>query len=253
MLKFKAYLNEAREPVKKPEGKMSRLEKAVGRLEKVAKKPVGTKAKSEKKPSKWATPKAHGTTVMVFGRMNPVTAGHEKVVQQAARHAEKLGGRLKVVASHSEGNEQNPLDPKTKLKHLKRAFPGVNVELADKHAPTIMHHLKKAYDEGTKDVVVYAGGDRVKEYEKLLKNYNGAPSPGYRFRSIKVVNAGSRGPGAISGTEQREVARAGDFNRFRSGLPSSIATSFVHSRELFNDTARAVKKYSKQAEKKKKK
>lgn len=252
MLKFISFLTEAKKTTstKKPEGKMSRLEKAVGRLEKVAKKPGGVKAKAEKKVSKWATPKS-ATHVLVFGRMNPVTSGHEKVVQKAAKHAEKLGGKLKVIVSHSEGNDQNPLDPKTKLKHIKRAFPGVHVEVADKNAPTIMHHVKKSYDEGAKDLVVYAGGDRVKEYQRILQNYNGAPSPGYRFRSIKVVNAGSRGAGAVSGTEQRGYATSGDFNKFRGGLPSTIAPNFVHARELFNDTARAMKKHAKSLTKKK--
>lgn len=248
MFKFKTYLLQE-ETKKKPEGKMSRLEKAVGRLEKVAKKPGGVKAKTEKKVSKWATPKS-ATHVLVFGRMNPVTSGHEKVVQKAQKHAEKLGGKLKVIVSHSEGNHQNPLDPKTKLKHIQRAFPGVHVEVASKDSPTIMHHVKRSYDEGAKDLVVYAGGDRVKEYQRILQNYNGAPSPGYKFRSIKVVNAGTRGAGAVSGTEQRGYAASGDFEKFRGGLPSTIAPNFVHSRELYNDTARAMKKYNKPSKKK---
>lgn len=241
MQKFKRFINEENN---RPESKISRLEKAVAQIEKVAKKPSAAKKEAIKKPgSKWATPKATGTTVMVFGRMNPVTAGHEKLVQQAQKHAERLGGKLKVIVSHSDGDANNPLDQKTKLKHLKRAFPNIKIDTAEKGQSSIMHHVKRAYDDGTKDLVVMASGARVKEFQTVLNNYNGAPNPGYKFRSIKVIDAG-KGAGIVSGTEARDTAQTGDFQRFRAGLPSTIAPNFVHSRELFNDTVRAMKKHN---------
>lgn len=203
-----------------------------------------------KKPER---PKAENTTVLFFGRMNPPTYGHEMALNQAQKLAEKHGAKLKVVASHSEGDERNPLSAKEKAKHLKRAFPHLNIEVADKEHATIMHHVKKAYDEGAKHLMVVAGGDRVKHYQQLLDHYNGTPSAGYKFNSIKVVNAGSRGEGIISASELRDHAASGDYNKFKTGLPSTMAKNFLYSKELFRDVSRGLKRASKAKEAKAKK
>lgn len=202
---------------------------------------------SAKKPTR---PKAENTTVLFFGRMNPPTYGHEMALQQAQKLAEKHGAKLKVVVSHSEGDERNPLDAKTKAKHLKRAFPHLNIEVADKQHATIMHHVKKAYDEGAKHLMVVAGGDRVNHYQQLLDHYNGSPSAGYKFNSIKVVNAGKRGEGIISASELRDHAASGDYDSFKKGLPSTMAKNFLYSKELFRDVGRGIKNAQKAKTKK---
>lgn len=246
MLRFKSFLTEAaKKPAKKAatakKPKASWTETLVKKVDTIAKKTVAAKKATIKKPvppkqppSKWATPKAPGTTVMVFAGMDPVTVGHEKIIRQAQKHAQTLGAKLKVITSHS--------DDKNKMKHLQRAFPDIKIHVAPKDKKSIVHHVKAAYDDGTKDLVVMAGGDRVKQYQTFLQNYNGTPAAGYKFRSIKVVDAGKKAAGLVSGLEQRDNAGAGDFHRFRAGLPTTIAQNFVHSREMFKDTARSAKK-----------
>ena len=255
--RFKSFLKEA--APKKPEGKISRLEKAVGKLEKVAKKPAATKKAAPKKPerlpSKWEDrndprfPRDPSIRVMAFGRANPFTAGHKKVYDTAEKHALKLGGHAEMVLSRTSGDEHNPLDPETKLKHIKRAMPGANIKLADENHPSFMHQVKRAYDEGVRHLTVVGGGDR-KHYEQLVKKYNGTPAGAFKFNSIKFVDAGKRGDGIVSGTSQRAHAASGDFESFRRG--SANPKDWMGTREHFNDLVKAQKGLAKKQQKPKK-
>ena len=70
--------------------------------------------------------------VMLFGRMNPPTKGHEENVEGAKALANKQGADHLVIASHSVDAKKNPLTPDVKLKHLKRAFPNTNITTSSK-------------------------------------------------------------------------------------------------------------------------
>jgi len=241
MLRFKTFIAEAAKSPKKP--KMSWTEKLVKQVKGIATKSKKEGAEEHKKKEKpIVTP---GATVLVFGRMGPVTRGHEAVIDQAKKQAAKIGAKLKVVISHSTGTEHDPFDPEVKMRHIKRAFPDVDIELAGKDHPSLMHQVKKAYDDGTRDLTIIGGGDRAKHYQKLITNYNRTPAGGYNFKNIKVVSAGKRGPGIISATDQRTHALAGDFESFKAGLPSTIASNVDHAKELFTDTKKAMKKVTK--------
>mgnify|MGYP003340555675 CR=1 FL=1 len=50
------------------------------------------------------------------GRMNPVHAGHELVVNQVRNAANKNGHTIILTGSHDP--KKNPLTPEQKLKHL---------------------------------------------------------------------------------------------------------------------------------------
>lgn len=186
--------------------------------------------------------KQKDTLVMTFGRMNPVTGGHEKVVEKVKKHAEKVCGDHLVVVSGTHGDEKNPLTPNQKLKHLKRAFPQTRIKVADKENPTIMHHVKAASEKGYQHLVLVAGGDRTKDLGKTLKKYNGTE---YNFKSIKIVNAGGR-EGSISATEVRNYVRANNYYQFKKNLPTAIKANETLARELFNDLKGRFKKEMKQ-------
>ena len=49
----------------------------------------------------------HG--VLAFGRMNPITSGHEKLVNRVKDIAKKVGGSHHIVLSHSQDTNKNPL------------------------------------------------------------------------------------------------------------------------------------------------
>jgi hypothetical protein len=180
------------------------------------------------------------TRVLLFGRMNPITRGHEENVNAAHAIAQKHGAELHVIASHSHDPKKNPLSPEQKTTHLKRAFghlSNTHVGTSTKEAPTILHQAAAAHKAGVKHLVIAGGGDRAAEYHKLLNTYNGHEGGKhgyYKFHKISIENTGERKEG-VSGTDMRKHASSGNFNKFREGLPSKIAKNEKHSQAMFND------------------
>lgn len=185
---------------------------------------------------------------MLFGRMNPPTKGHEENVEGLKRTAEKEKSDHLVIASHSQDAKKNPLSPDTKLKHLKRAFPGTNIITSSKEKPTIMHHAADAHAKGYTHLHVIAGADRVDEYKRLLHHYNGkthddAGRPfkhgSYNFKKITVSSSGERTKG-VSGTDMRNHAQNNDYKSFKSNLSSHMQKNDKHAKELFNDVRKGM-------------
>jgi hypothetical protein len=180
------------------------------------------------------------TRVLLFGRMNPITKGHEENVMAAHKIAEKHGAELHVIASHSHDAKKNPLSPEQKTTHLKRAFghlSNTHVGTSSKESPTILHQASQAHAAGVKHLVIAGGGDRAAEYHKLLNTYNGHEGGKhgyYKFHKISIENTGERKEG-VSGTDMRKHASSGNFNKFREGLPSKIAKNEKHSQAMYND------------------
>ena len=197
-----------------------------------------------KKHIQEAAGEKHG--VLAYGRMNPPTAGHEKVINKVHDVAKAHNATHKVVLSHTTGNESNPLSPESKLKHAKHAFPGTSIRVATKEKPTILHHAAEMYKSGVKHLHVVAGSDRVEEYHKLLHKYNtGEPQKhgAYKFKSITVHSSGERDPDAagsegISGTKMREHATAGNKKAFHSGLPKGMKPE--HKEALYHDLRKSM-------------
>lgn len=167
------------------------------------------------------------TAVMAFGRFNPPTTGHEKLIHKVADVAKEHSGSAHVFASHSENKSKDPLPQDKKIGYLKKVAPeGVHVSGSSKEHPSFLHAAKKLHDAGHKHLVMVAGSDRVKEYEERLHHYNGKEGH-YNFKSIKVVSSGERDPDAegvqgMSGTKMRAHARAGEMDKFKSGLPKAL-------------------------------
>jgi len=176
--------------------------------------------------------------VILFGRMNPITSGHEENVEAAHKIAQKHGADLHVIASHSQDAKKNPLTAEHKLKHLKRAFghlSNTEVKTSSKEAPTILHHAAQAHAAGVKHLIIAGGGDRAASYHKLLHDYNGVKGKAhghYKFDKISIENTGERKAG-VSGTDMRKHASSGNYDKFKAGLPSKIRSNNKHSQELY--------------------
>ena len=69
--------------------------------------------------------------VMAFGRMNPITTGHEQLVNKVKNIAQKVGGTHHIIVSHSQDAKKNPLSAAQKLQHARRAFPNTHVQASD--------------------------------------------------------------------------------------------------------------------------
>jgi len=187
----------------------------------------------------------HKPVVMAFGRMNPPTTGHLKLIDKVRSVAEKNKAAHTVVVSHSQDSKKNPLSGEQKIKHLKRYSPGTHFEASSKEHPSIFHHAAKLHAAGHDHLIVVAGSDRVKEFHDALHKYNGVNGRHghYNFKKISVVSAGHRDPDAegsegMSGTKMREHAKNNDFHSFRQGVPSHVSDK--HARELMHDTRKGM-------------
>ena len=185
------------------------------------------------------------TTVFAFGRMNPPTIGHEKLVDKVKSEAEARNADHLIVISHKHHRtqmairEKNPLLPEQKLKYAKRFFPEANIVTSSKENPSYLTHAAALHKSGTTHLVMVAGSDRVDEYKNSFHEYNGeGEGKLFNFKSIKVVSAGERDPDAegaegMSASKMRAHAKAGNFDEFKKGIPSHVPEH--HAMELFND------------------
>lgn len=168
------------------------------------------------------------THVMTFMRANPITIGHERVVNQVQQLAKDLDADHSVILSHSHDGDKNPLTPEQKLRHARIAFPGVNVRTSSPEAPSLLHHVAKLSQQGVRNLHLVVGQDRVEQFKNLLNKYNhvvDAPHGPIDLDNITVHSAGGRDPDAegvegISGSRQRRNAINNDFDSYRAGAPS---------------------------------
>ena len=184
--------------------------------------------------------------VMAFGRMNPITVGHEKLVNKVKDIADKVGGSAHIVVSHSQDSKKNPLTSAQKVKHAKRAFPGVNVSASSPDAPNFLAQAAKLHKQGVTHLHMVGGQDRVGEFHKLLHKYNGVKGPhgSFNFKKIEVHSAGDRDPDAegvegMSASKMREHASKGNFKKFRSGVPSTMSDQYA--KEMYDHVRKGMK------------
>tara|TARA_B100001094_G_scaffold330097_1_gene394456 strand:+ start:1967 stop:3247 length:1281 start_codon:yes stop_codon:yes gene_type:complete len=165
--------------------------------------------------------KTKGTLTLAFGRFNPPTTGHEKLLDSVASSSDD--DDYVIIPSRSQDKKKNPLDPDTKVSVMRQMYPKHSEKIVnDPASRTIFDVLKKAHNDGYTNVRIVGGGDRVKEFEKLSGNYNGKL---YAFDTIEVISAGDRDPDAegtegMSASKQRKAAAENDFSEFRKGVPS---------------------------------
>lgn len=183
--------------------------------------------------------KTRGTLTIGFGRFNPPTSGHEKLLDTIKDTA--AGDQYIVYPSHSVDPQKNPLDSETKVLFMKKMFPDhANAIVYDPAIRTIFDALKQADVEGYGSINIVVGADRQKEFENLANKYNGQL---YNFDAINVISAGERDPDAegvegMSASKLRALAADGDFEAFKKGLPK--AAKGVVARELFNTVQRSM-------------
>jgi hypothetical protein len=178
-----------------------------------------------------------------FGRMNPPTIGHGKVLETIAKKAG--GADWKVYVSQSVG-PKDPLSYSDKVKHLRKMFPkyGRNI-MVDKGVKNVFDIAAKLYDQGYKRITMVVGEDRLREFEVLLNKYNGkkARHGFYNFESINIVSAGRRDPDAegvegMSASKQRANAKENDYQSFTQGVPKGMSDK--DTRRLFNDVRKGM-------------
>ena len=184
------------------------------------------------------------TVFFSFGRMNPPTIGHEKLLDKLASTAGRNPYRMYL--SQSQDPKKNPLAYKDKVKAARKMFPrhARNIMMTN-NVKTVFDIAVKLYAEGFRKVVMVVGSDRIREFDVLLNKYNGekARHGFYNFADIKVVSAGNRDPDAdgaegMSASKMRAAASDNDFTTFAQGLPKAFSNS--DSKALFNSVRKAM-------------
>ena len=188
---------------------------------------------------------ASDTLTITFGRFNPPTVGHGKLLDAAKRASE--GGDIKIYPSRSQDPKKNPLDPDMKISFMKKMFPDYAESIInDSDMKTIFNVLVTASEDGYANVNIIVGSDRQAEFENLAQKYNGQL---YNFDLIRVISAGVRdadaeGVEGMSASKMRKAVADDDFESFRKGTPKELNDADTQS--LF-DAVRGGMKLKKKA------
>ena len=187
------------------------------------KKPEPKKAKAGEEEGEEGGSAEGDTLTSAFGRFNPPTAGHEKLLQAARKAA--VGGALKIYPSRTQDPKKNPLDPDMKISYMKKMFPDFEEEIInDAEMVSIFDVLTTASEDGYKNVNIIVGADRQAEFENLATKYNGEL---YDFDNIRVISAGVRdadaaGVEGMSASKLRKAVADDDFASFKKGMPKAV-------------------------------
>jgi hypothetical protein len=195
-----------------------------------ATEPAKAQTAPEEKPKAQVAPEApeatgemSDTLTVAFGRFNPPTVGHEKLLK-AARKA-SVGGDLKIYPSRTQDPKKNPLDPDMKISYMKKMFPEFEENIInDDEMKSIFNVLIAASEAGYANVNIVVGSDRQAEFENLAQKYNGEL---YDFDLIRVISAGVRdadaeGVEGMSASKMRKAVIEDDFESFRRGTPKTL-------------------------------
>ena len=175
------------------------------------------------------------TVVISFGRMNPITVGHEKLVAKVLNVAQSQKADPAIFLSHTTDPKKNPLTYEEKLFFAQKAFGKVIKKSPARTIIEVAKQLQNMY----KNMTVVVGSDRVKEFETLLNKYNGKD---YKFNTINVVSAGERDPDSegvsgMSASKMRSLAADDDFKAFKQGLPKKLQST---AKKIFDTTRQGM-------------
>jgi len=179
-----------------------------------------------------------------FGRMNPPTMGHEKLMDNLSTKAGK--NPHFVFLSQTQDKKKNPLDYNAKVKHARKMFPRhARRIMANKKIRTAFDAASYLYEQGYTRIVMVVGSDRVREFDMLLNKYNGKKGNHgfYNFKTINVASAGARDPDAegvegMSASKLRDFANKNDYTSFAQGLGTGVSNK--DSKKLFLDVRKGM-------------
>ena len=213
-------------------------------------RPVATQAKTPAQAAKQASngeepesPQSEdlGTITISFGRFNPPTIGHQKLMNKARTVAGK-DGTYRIYPSRTQEPKKNPLDPDAKISAMRQMYPDHGERIQnDAGARNIFDVLSKANEEGYTKINIVVGDDRKKEFEKLANAYNGQL---YDFEDIGIISAGKRDPDGdgvegMSASKMRLAAAENDFKMFQSGIPKTFDEKYA--KQLFTTVRQGMK------------
>ena len=184
---------------------------------------------------------AKETVVFAYGRFNPPTTGHEKLIEKVVSVAGS--NDYFIYPSHTQNPKKDPLPQALKIAYMRKMFKKYSRKIIATKSRNAIEIAVELYDKGYKNLVMIAGSDRIKVFDAMLSQYNGVEGKAhgyYKFDSIKIESAGERDPDSegvegMSASKMRGAATDGDKDSFLKGVPSG----FKDGEKLYRD----VRKY----------
>ena len=182
------------------------------------------------------------SVVFTFGRFNPPTTGHEKLIEKVKKIAG--GDDYYIFPSHSQNNKKDPLPFAKKVAYMRDMFPKHKRNIiANNKLKTVLDIAVYFHEQGYVELNMVVGSDRVAEFKKLLTTYNGQEKRHgfYDFDTIQIFSAGERDPDAegvtgMSASKMRAAATNNDYDTFQKGLPRG----FKNGNQLFKDVRKGM-------------
>ena len=186
------------------------------------------------------------TAVFAFGRFNPPTIGHEKLINAVIAVNQRESGTAFIYGSHTQDSKKNPLTHKQKFKYLKEMYSSKKKIFQSrskaKNPLEAADELSGKYNK----LIMIAGSDRVSEFKSLLNTYNGKKGGhgSYEFEEIEVKSAGERDPDAdgasgMSASKMRKAATQGNFEAFQMGASNELNTK--DKKDMMNEVRKGLK------------
>ena len=176
------------------------------------------------------------TVTLVFGRFNPPSKGHKKLLDKAKEVA--ADGELFVYPSRVQDDANNPLAPDSKIRFMERIFPDYKKQIKnDPDVISIFDALVMFSEDGYQVANIITGSNKMSEFDRLSNQYNGKM---YDFEQINVIPSDTTDPDYTEGSDSSKMRKAAledDFQKFRAGLP--IGTNPKDSQALFQAVQRA--------------
>ena len=187
------------------------------------------------------------TAVFTFGRFNPPTIGHEKLLKVVENTASSEKGDYFIFMNHSQDIKENPLSYNQKLTFMKMMFPEHRMAFTKSKAEHALELMTQIYEmHGYSKVVMVVGDDRVEEFDQILNKNSGEKGKHgfYRFEDINVVSAGETDPDAdgaegMSAFKMRAAVAEGKYDVFKMGVPTGVSEKDCHN--LYNAIAKGMK------------
>ena len=170
------------------------------------------------------------SVVFTFGRFNPPTTGHMKLIEKIVKVAKQNSADYRIFLSRSQDSKKNPLKLKDKVKYLKLSAPKYKSAIRSEEVINVFDILVNLHEAGYEKVIMVVGSDRVSEFKNILNKYNkkAARHGFYDFKEIEVVSAGERDPDAddvsgMSASKLRALASENNFEEFKLGVSPNLS------------------------------
>ena len=160
------------------------------------------------------------TAIITFGRFNPITKGHEKLIEMLDNSEHDSF----IFPSRSEGSAKNPMPFDIKVSILE-AIADIETQVIDEDEVKNILDALKYINEDYSDIVIVVGSDRLDEFKELTNKYN---HDLYEFNSIEFESSGDRSDDNISASRMKEVVYEGDIKTFKDELcPNYLKEDYV--------------------------